>query len=502
MLCMETLLKIRRLHHKEKCSQREIAKRLGISRVTVIKYLKQALTQPPSYSRRPPQHPKLGAFMTGLTARLREDLSEPKGKRRRAQQHFEWLKVQGFTGKYCCVAVFVRQFYAQHQPSSLPVFIKQTFAPGEAYQFDWSIEKVQIAGVVTKVNVAHFRLCHSRAFFVVAYPTQQMDMLMDAHNQAFAFFGGVPERGIYDNMKTAVKRIGQGKERVFNDTFLCMMAHFLIQPTACTPASGWEKGQVERQVKMLRQRCFQPMLAVSSWDELNAYLNAQCLHLLATMKHPERSSVTLSDALAHEQPSLSSFHAYPGQRLEMLRVNSQSLVRIDNHHYSVPVAYAGKTVRTYLTAHKLRVMDTEHLLAEHARCFERGGITYDPFHYLPLLERKPGALRNGEPFVEWPLPPAIKQLQTVLLKQPKGDKAMVRVLSLLAEYAPDVALTAAELALEEGRPTPEAVLNIIHRLSEPLIPKLYVDDIPLTHPPCVNCHHYDALLTGEYYAAH
>lgn len=101
-------------------------------------------------------------------------------------------------------------------------------------------------------------------------------MLIDAHNHAFQFFGGTPKRGIYDNPKTIVKKIGHGKERVFNDAFLGMMNHFLIEPVACTPAAGWEKGQVERQVQTLRKRFFLPMLAFDSLDELNAYLHSKC----------------------------------------------------------------------------------------------------------------------------------------------------------------------------------------------------------------------------------
>ena len=163
----------------------------------------------------------------------------------------------------------------------------QAFAPDDAYQFDWSIETVCLAGQTLKVNIAHFRLCHSRAFFVCAYPNQKADMLMDAHNRAFAFFGGIPARGIYDNMKTAVTRIGKGKEREFNAQFLQMMTRFFIEPVACTPASGWEKGQVERQIRHLRERLFKPTLAFDSFTSLNDYLQQQCQRLMQQHKHPK-----------------------------------------------------------------------------------------------------------------------------------------------------------------------------------------------------------------------
>lgn len=116
------------------------------------------------------------------------------------------------------------------------MFILQYLSEADAYQFDWSIETIKLSGELVKVNVAHFRLCHSRAFFIKAFPNQRIDMLVDAHNCAFEFLGRTCKRGIYDNMKTAVTNIGVGKERVFNEQFLAMMNHFLIESVACTPA--------------------------------------------------------------------------------------------------------------------------------------------------------------------------------------------------------------------------------------------------------------------------
>jgi transposase len=129
---------------------------------------------------------------------------------------------------------------------------------GEAYQFDWSHEDVEIAGKPMRVKVAHMRLCASRAVYVRVYPRETQEMVFDAHARGFAFFGGVPLRGIYDNMKTAVTTVFVGKERVFNRRFLIMADHYMVEPTACSPAAGWEKGQVEHQIQTIRGRFFQP----------------------------------------------------------------------------------------------------------------------------------------------------------------------------------------------------------------------------------------------------
>jgi transposase len=115
-------------------------------------------------------------------------------------------------------------------------------------QFDWSHEHVELAGVMQTIKVAHFRLAFSRQMFVVAYPRETQEMVFDAHNRAFAFFGGVPQRMVYDNLKAVVDTIFTGKERLFNRRFMVLANHYLFEPVACTPASGWEKGQVENQV--------------------------------------------------------------------------------------------------------------------------------------------------------------------------------------------------------------------------------------------------------------
>jgi len=151
-------------------------------------------------------------------------------------------------------------------------FVPLSFAPGDAYQFDWSHEKVELGGVPATVKVAHTRLSHSRRFYIRAYPRETQEMVFDAHERAFAFFKGACARGIYDNMKTAVDAIFVGKDRQYNRRFLQMCSHHLVEPVACTPASGWEKGQVENQVGLVRERFFTPRLPVHSRMREPCYL--------------------------------------------------------------------------------------------------------------------------------------------------------------------------------------------------------------------------------------
>ena len=499
MICMETIAKIRRLYHKESLSIRAIALKLNINRRTVKKHIEQTVM--PIYQKPAKRYPMLGPFLTQLDQRLIQAQMQPKIKRLTACRHYEWLKSCGYQGSYSAVSAYIRQFTDQSAPSPV-AFIPQHFPIGDAYQFDWSTEAVKIAGVVQKAQIAHFRLCHSRAFFVCAYPNQKMEMLMDAHNQAFTYFGGVTKRGIYDNMKTAVKSIGVGKEREFNAQFLALMNHYMIEPVACTPASGWEKGQVERQVRTLRKQVFEPMLAFGTWQEFNAFLLQQCQDRILTALHPEDKTVNVAVRFAQEQRVLTPCKSYQGYRVEWVRVNSLSLVLFDAHRYSVPCNYVLRNVELHISAIEVKVIAEGREVAKHPRSFDKQQTTYNPWHYLSALERKPGALRNGEPFLHWPLPQPVKILQSHLLKQPKGDRAMVKLLSLIADYGEEIGVKAAAIALDNEIPTVEAVLNIIHRLTQPVIPSIISYDVPLRMPPQAQLSLYDSLLSlGAQYAA-
>jgi transposase len=197
---------------------------------------------------------------------------KPSRERLTLIRMFEELRGLGYEGSYDAVRRYAKRWRVERGAATAEAYVPLSFAPGEAYQFDWSHEVVLINGTTVTVKVAHVRLCHSRMLFVRAYPRETQEMVFDAHNRAFAFFKGTCTRGIYDNMKTAVDTVFVGKDRQYNRHFLRLCGHYLVEPTACTPASGWEKGQVENQVGVVRERFFTPRLRVSSYDELNASL--------------------------------------------------------------------------------------------------------------------------------------------------------------------------------------------------------------------------------------
>lgn len=493
---MDIIYEIRRRHSIQKQSISAIAREMQISRPTVRKYLNTV--EEPRYDRIQAPSPKLGAFAIQLMDWLEEEAKLARPRRRSAQRLFEGLQEIGYGGAYDSVQRFVKRWKARHHgPKVTQAFVPLLFVAGDACQFDWSHEQVELGGVLQSIKVAHFRMAYSRQMFVVAYPRETQELVLEAHNRAFEFFGGVPARLIYDNLKTVVDAVFVGKERKFNRRFLCLANHYLFEPVACTPASGWEKGQVENQVGNVREWLFTPLARFASFAELNAWLAKRCREL-AQRSHPTQSQRTIADCFADEQPLLrpvtTSFDGYVEQ---MMRVSSTCLVRVDRNRYSVPAGAAGQAVSVRLTADQVRVVAHGEVIAAHPRVFGRDQLICDPWHYLPILEKKPGALRNGAPFAGWDLPRPIQIVRDRILKQPKGDRAFVELLLLAGEAGLDALTVACELSLECGAVSAPVVMNELRRFIAPHLPAAAIhvsDDIALTIEPLANCQRYDYLL--------
>ena len=272
---MDLIAEIRRRHLVSKESISSIARDLSLSRPTVRKHCRSL--REPLYRRHNQPTPMLGAFQATLEMWLRVDRQLPKGQRRTARRLFEGLQVEGYRGAYDSVQRYVRRWKGSKSgPALTQAYVPLSFSPGEVCQFDWSHEHVELGGVMQTIKVAHFRLTFSRQMFVVAYPRETQEMVFDAHNRAFAFFGGVPQRMVYDNLKAVVETIFTGKERLFNRRFLVLANHYLFEPVACTPASGWEKGQVENQVGNIREWLFTPLARFADFEALNEWLAIRC----------------------------------------------------------------------------------------------------------------------------------------------------------------------------------------------------------------------------------
>ena len=393
--------KIRRYYFVENKGIREISRLLRLSRNTVRKVIRSGVTEH-TYKRNAQPMPRLGDYLNKVEELLEKDLDRPRKRRLTARRLFELIQQGGYSGSYDSIQRFAKKWREQKGKASVSAFIPLYFAPGDAYQFDWSHEVVILNGVAQKVKVAHFRLSNSRHFFVVAYPRESSEMVFGAHNRAFAYFGGTCKRGIYDNMSTAVTKVLHGKERIFNRRFVQLCSHYLIEPVACTPGSGWEKGQVEKQVKNVREWMFTPRPQFKDIEELNEWLLQHCIANSKKRKHPDNKDRTIWEVFQEEQPFLIPTPLpFDGYSEKECRVSSTSLVRYDRNHYSVDCKVSGKTATVRATATRIQVIKGGVIVADHVRHFGRGKTIYNPWHYLEALKRNPGALRDGAPFKDW-----------------------------------------------------------------------------------------------------
>jgi len=491
---MEMLGKVRRMYLRDQLSLHEIAKRTGLSRNTLRKWLRvpEAEVAPPHYSRIDPPT-KLSAFHATLEQSLKADAHRIKQNRRSAKALFAQIKADGYAGGYSRVTDFIRDWRGR-EGNTPHAFVPLSFEQGEAFQFDWSEEGLVIGGIYRRMQVSHMKLCASRAFWLVAYPSQGHEMLFDAHTRSFAALGGVPRRGIYDNMKTAVDKVGKGKGRIVNGRFAVMCAHYLFDPDFCNVASGWEKGVVEKNVQDSRRRIWLEAQGrqFGSFTELNAWLGERCRELWNEVRHPEYPELTVADMLEQEQsqmmPMPTPFDGYvekPG------RVSSTCLVAVHRNRYSVPCELAGQMVSTRLYPTKISIVAGDALVANHERVADRGQVRYDWQHYIPLIQRKPGALRNGAPFADLPVP--LMRLKQGLMRHAGGDRIMARVLAAVPITGLAAVLVAVELVIESGVLSAEHVENVLARLNAAPTPERVETSLQLEDAPVANTGRYDKL---------
>ena len=492
---VDTIARIRREFFIRGRSIKEIVRDLHVSRNTVRKVVRSGATAL-SYEREVQPLPKLGRWRADLDRLLLSNAGKSSRERLTLMRVFEALRGLGYEGGYDAVRRYARTWQRERSALTSDAYVPLSFAPGEAYQFDWSHEVVLINGVTVKIKVAHVRLCHSRMLFVRAYPRESQEMVFDAHDRAFAFFKGTCRRGIYDNMKTAVETIFVGRERAYNRRFLQMCSHYLVDPVACTPASGWEKGQVENQVGVVRERFFTPRVRVKSYEELNALLLDQAIAYAKAHPHPEFKDRSVWQAFEAERPFLvayagrfDGFHATPAS------VSKTCLVRFDNNRYSVAASAVGRPVEVRAYADRIELRQDGRVVGDHPRAFGRDQTVFDPWHYVPVLARKPGALRNGAPFKNWVLPNGIDRVRRKLAGVDDGDRQMVTILTAVLSDGLAAVEAACQEALREGVHSADVIVNILARQREPItvVTVITADALKLRHEPAADCARYDTL---------
>ena len=253
-----------------------------------------------------------------------------------------------------------------------------------------------------------------------------------------------------------------------------------------------------------RRRLWQPLPSFPDLDALNAWLEQRCIEQWGEIQHGVLPG-TIADVHAREVASL----ADPGRSFDGFvehtkRVSPTCLVHFERNRYSVPASFANRPVSVRIYPQRIVIAAEGRILCEHARIIQRshhlpGTTVYDWRHYLAVIQRKPGALRNGAPFAE--MPDGFRRLQGHLLKRAGGDREMVEILSLVLQHDEQAVLCAVELALEAGVPTKTHILNLLHRLVDGKVDKVARIDAPqalvLRQEPKADVERYDTLRDQE-----
>lgn len=409
MFSVEIYGRVRRAVRVEGKSQRAVAREFGLSRETVRKMLQYAV--PPGYQRQQPiKRPKLWPWLGVIDAILEDDKQRPAKQRHTAKRIFDRLKEEHrFTGGYTIVKDYVRG----EQVHSREVFVPLTHAPGEA-QADFGEALVVVAGVERKAHYLAVDLPHSDDCFVVAFPAKTTEAFLEGHVRAFAYFGGVPTRILYDNTKIAVAKILGGEQRQRTRAFSELQSYYLFADKFGRPARGNDKGKVEGIVGYARRNFMVPIPRASSWDELNAYLETSCRKRRERILRGHKE--TIGERFERDRVAMLPLPATLYEACEKLstRVSSLSLVRYRANDYSVPTQYGHRQVWVKGYVHEVVITCASEVIARHERSYEREAVVFDPLHYLALIEQKTRALDQAAPLAGWQLPECFAQLRRLL----------------------------------------------------------------------------------------
>ena len=471
---MQDWTDIRRAVLVEGASKRSVCRQYGVAHKTLQKIL--AHSEPPGYRQslaRPKT--KLGPYLATIEEILAADREAPAKQRHTAKRIFERLRDEhGYGGGITQVKMAV----AALRRHAAEVYVPLAHQPGRA-QFDFGEAAVRVAGEKCKAHFAVMSLPYSDAFFMRAYPRECTETFQDAHTAAFAFFGGVPRQTDYDNSKIAVARI-VGRERELTREFLRLEAHFLFRHRFCSVGRGNEKGHVESLVGYGRRNFMVPVPAFASWSELNAYLEECCRSDLA--RQVWGKSESKAERLRRDRAAMLPLpgESFEARRIAQTRANSLSLVRFDRNDYSVPVAYAHHELTVKGGIEEVQIAEKAQLVAVHKRIWGREQVSFDPLHYLALLERKPGAFDSARPLADWDLPDCFallrRRLETALGWQ--GTREYIKVLRLAERASLPELARAVMAALAIGTTSSDAIALILRQRAEHAVALFALDGHP------------------------
>jgi len=454
---MEKWVEIRRDVLVGDKSKRQVQRETGLAWKTLEKVL--TYSSPPGYRRTEPYpKPKLGPYLDRIAQIIEADRNVPRKQRHTAKRIYERIREEGYQGRYTQVKAAVRAI----KRTKREVFFPLIHRPGEA-QVDLGEALVKEAGVLRKVVFFVMVLPHSDAIYVQVFDHECIEVWWEGHLRAFEFFGGVPARITADNASPLVAKVIGPHERELTAGFLQFKSHYLFDTHFCRVRRANEKGVAENMVRYSRQNFLVPVPQVASLEELNRLLEERCRRELS--RKLRGKTKTKGELLEEDRRA---FLDLPATRFDACRkvstcASSMSLVRFDRNDYSVPVRHAYQPVVVKGYVDRVEIFRNGERIARHERLWTRGDASYNPLHYLELLERKPGALDHARPFEDWEVPECFDDLRRRLEAEygADGKRDYIQVLMLLGKYPVARLAKAVRKAVIWGAIRPDAVKQFL-----------------------------------------
>jgi transposase len=464
---------IRFSHFKLGHGIRKIHRTTGLDRKTIRKALE---AQEPKYKmNKPREKVVIGPFVNQIRTWLYQDKRAPRKQRHTVRRIHDRLKEEfGYEGSLSTTTATVRELRREMDLGAKEVFIPSDPLKREGAEMDWGELYIDLHGKRTRVYLFTLRSKFSGKIFARLYPVMSQPCFFDGHIRSFAYFEGVFEKIVYDNLKSAVKQVLSGRERVEQDSFISFRTHYCYDAQFCSVCKGSEKGGVEGSVGYVRRNFLTPVPKVESLDELNDLLLEKCLSY--DQRKIEGQNMTVGELFELEKKKLLSLPkiAYHNYTLHSAVVDKYLTVKLKRNRYSVPNGYRNKTLDIELGLDDVRITYKNKLIATHKREYLHGRWVINPWHYLEALQRKPGAFSSSRILTEiehsWdPVVKKVYELQVKKYGEFEGARQFISTLLCFKDRSYEDMIAVLELSLEQKTVSKETVELIAETTGENII---------------------------------